>query len=274
MALSRFTIASMIALTGSAKMQCPGSGAWISHASMEITALASASCADVYAEILARAGAQNGWVDPHNGGIYSVLSSVTGSSVTTQRTTNPKTSVGGQLYTDKQIFTLSEQDGKCTIEACSESQGTSVGDMSTNYCDIRNLYCGSADGCTSAVKDFSSSEQSSKPSVGAGHDFSNCVVKKEVEADEAIAAFSFNISSPDDSTCAIPGNCGYAYQGCCAGFAAKGYACGCSLADGDGKAGSDCGTCGTVYTVCCAAYKAKGFPCTCDISSGGASFVV
>jgi hypothetical protein len=77
-----------------------------------------------------------------------------------------------------------------------------------------------------------------------------------------------------DSTCAKPGDCGRAYQTCCAGFAAKGYPCGCHLKDGTGQTGADCGTCGSAYSVCCAGFKAKGFPCTCDISSGGDSTVV
>jgi len=75
-------------------------------------------------------------------------------------------------------------------------------------------------------------------------------------------------------TCAKPGDCGIAYQACCAGFAAKGVPCGCHLKDGDGKTGDDCGTCGTAYSVCCAAFKFKGHPCTCDINSAGQASVV
>merc|ERR1712147_23345 len=136
------------------------------------TAVAAASCADVAAEIKARASAQGGWVDPHNGGIYKVTSA-SDSELQTQRSTNPKTSVGHQVYTDKQIFTLTPQGSSCQIDACSESQGTSVGDFSTNYCDMRNLYCGSADGCNS-ITDFSTTENSHKGSIGAGHDASQC----------------------------------------------------------------------------------------------------
>merc|ERR1712217_961051 len=144
---------------------CPGSGSFV-HASMKVTATASATCADVKAEIKARASAQGGWKDPHNGGIYSVLDSNTANMIKTQRTTNPKTSVGGQVYTDKQTFELTAVSGRCQIKACSESQGFSVGDFSTNYCDIRNLYCGSADGCSKVKNDFTSVENSHKGSVG------------------------------------------------------------------------------------------------------------
>merc|ERR1719324_1902025 len=148
--------------------KCPGSGSFI-HASCEVTAVAAASCADVAAEMKARASAQGGWVDPHNGGIYSVTSS-SDTELQTQRSTNPQTSVGGKVYTDKQIFTLTPQGSSCQIEACSESQGTSVGDFSTNYCDMRNLYCGSSDGCTAVAKDFTHDETGHKGSLGAGHD--------------------------------------------------------------------------------------------------------
>ena len=33
------------------------------------------------------------------------------------------------------------------MQACSESQGPSGCDYSTNYCNVRNLYCNSAEGC-------------------------------------------------------------------------------------------------------------------------------
>jgi len=75
-------------------------------------------------------------------------------------------------------------------------------------------------------------------------------------------------------TCAKTGACGLVYQACCAGFAAKGYPCGCHLKDGNGTSTSDCGTCGSVYSICCAGYAAKGYPCTCDIGVGGQSSLV
>merc|ERR1712187_392426 len=125
------------------------------------------SCGDVKAEIQARASAQSGWTDPHNGGIYSVLST-DGNVIKTQRTTNPAKSVGGKMYTDKQNFELTAVGGQCQIKACSESQGTSFADFSTNYCDIRNLYCGPEDGCTTVSKVFATHENSFSKSLGAG----------------------------------------------------------------------------------------------------------
>merc|ERR1711972_912183 len=108
-------------------------------------------------------------------GIYSVLAS-SGTEIETKRTTNPKKSVGGLTFTDKQTFTLSDKDGSCEISACSESQGVSWKDFSTNYCDIRNLYCGSSDGCKPVVHDFTSAQQSVQASSGQS-DWSACIVK-------------------------------------------------------------------------------------------------
>ena len=65
--------------------------------------------------------------------------------------------------------------------------------------------------------------------------------------------------------CAAPGDCGLAYEACCAGFAAKGFPCDCQLKEGQGEAGSSCGDCGAAYSACCAGFKAQGFPCTCDV---------
>jgi len=156
---------------------CPGSPAGM-HASMKVTVDTDASCDAVQAEIEARAGGN--WVDPHNGGIYSVLSSSNG-LINTQRTTNPATSVGGTVYTDKQTFELTSTSGGCQVKGCSESQSGSFSDFSTNYCDLRNLYCGSSDGCASVSTDFTSTETSHSGSLGAGHDSSNCIVSAEME---------------------------------------------------------------------------------------------
>jgi len=161
-----------------ASMKCPGSGAWLPHAKTQVTATVKGSCADVKAELEARTSGQNGWVDPHNGGVYSTLSS-SDSQVATKRTTNPKHSVGGQVYTDKQIFTLTTNGDSCDVAACSESQGASLKDFSTNYCDIRNLYCGSADGCKTVLHDFSSTQDSVIASSGQS-DWSACIVKTPV----------------------------------------------------------------------------------------------
>jgi sialate O-acetylesterase len=83
---------------------------------------------------------------------------------------------------------------------------------------------------------------------------------------KAVEAFPpVNVSNSAGS-CSNPGDCGRAYQACCAGFATKGFPCGCHLQDGgSGSEGGNCGDCGSAYQLCCAGFKAKGFPCTCDV---------
>jgi len=184
----RSAVAAAVVGVAAGKYNCPGSPAF-AHASMEVTVVADyVSCDFVQAEIEARASGS--WVDPHNGGIYSLLSSSTG-VINTQRTTNPETSVGGTVYTDKQTFELTSVDGGgCQIKGCSESQSGSFSDFSTNYCDLRNLYCGSADGCTPAQNDLSHREQSHKGSLGAGHDSSKCIVAPETVSPPAVPPVS------------------------------------------------------------------------------------
>jgi hypothetical protein len=170
--------ACIVKLGESEGMKCPGSKAIFGHAKTTVTASAAASCSDVKAEMIARASGQNSWIDPHNGGIYAVLSS-SDTEVETSRTANPKHSVLGQKYVDKQTFTLTPSGNGCDIAACSESQGTSMKDFSTNYCDVRNLYCGSADGCKPVLHDFTSTQNSVDASSGQS-DFSSCVVKSDL----------------------------------------------------------------------------------------------
>ena len=78
---------------------------------------------------------KDGFVDPHNGGTYSVTGE-TADALTGQRTT------GDGKYTDKFDFTFTGNGEGCEVEACSESQVTSVIDYSTNYCNLHVLYDG------------------------------------------------------------------------------------------------------------------------------------
>merc|ERR1719265_381113 len=167
---------SIAALAKGKSMKCPSSGSLI-HAGVEVTMVVDASCDRVKAEMLARIKSANGWTDPHNGGIYSVLSDAT-NELETQRTTNPKTAIGGKTYTDKQIFTFTAvADDKCQIEACSQSQGMSVYDASTNYCDIHDLYCN--DAVCNPIDSFSVDETKVSPNLGSGgKDQKACAPKK------------------------------------------------------------------------------------------------
>jgi len=116
------------------------------------------------------AGISSGsWYDPHNRGTYSLLSRGDHELSFSRLTGNKK-------YTDKQTFTFSDVSAStCEVQGCSESQGFSVGDFSTNYCDLRMLYCGTAEGCKPVHTDFAISETSVKPSFGASSDPKACL---------------------------------------------------------------------------------------------------
>ena len=124
-----------------AKMKCPDSGARM-HAGCEITSTFAHSCSDVQSEINARVSGQySAWHDPHNNGTYT-LKMQTAEEMQLERLT------GDEKYTDKMIFTFTSQDAgaTCIVEACSQSQVTSILDFSTNYCNLHNLYC-AEEGC-------------------------------------------------------------------------------------------------------------------------------
>ena len=136
----------------------------------KITAFANAPCDSVRSEMLARIhGQPKTWHDPHNNGTYAVLDA-SGDVLQLQRET------GNHRYTDKFNFAfVAPSDSTCTLLGCSESQVTSVADFGTNYCNLRMLYCGSADGCKPVLHDLTAVESSVDPSIGAGKDQSACI---------------------------------------------------------------------------------------------------
>merc|ERR1712203_128233 len=142
-------------------MTCPSTAAWLGACGMKITTTASASCDKVEAEMKARVNGQasGAWHDPHNNGKYTLQNY--GGTLSTSRLT------GDGKYTDKQIFTLSPAGDNCKIEACSRSQVTSYLDFGTNYCDLKMLYCGKADGCKPVENDFSVSAESTEKFAGS-----------------------------------------------------------------------------------------------------------
>ncbi|CAE7656124.1 unnamed protein product [Symbiodinium pilosum] len=148
-------------------MKCPGSPSFF-HASAEVVAIADASCADVKEEMLGRVQSSP-WTDPHNAGTYSVLPSKLSSQLDFSRLT------GDKKYTDKLTITLADASGKCMIMGCSESQVFSIFDFSTNFCNLRNLYCGPSDGCQPVKHDFRVVESRVTASPGAGSDAKSCI---------------------------------------------------------------------------------------------------
>mmetsp|Transcript_21063 Transcript_21063/g.37795 ORF Transcript_21063/g.37795 Transcript_21063/m.37795 type:complete len:189 (-) Transcript_21063:121-687(-) len=128
---------------------CPGSPA-TRHARCAMTvSFPSNTCNQVKLEMISRMTNAD-WIDPHNRGKYTLhdandngddMSFIRGSRIT-----------GNGQYTDKFMLTFNpgESDDSCQLVACSQSQVFSVLDYSTNYCNLRNLYCSEGDGCVNA----------------------------------------------------------------------------------------------------------------------------
>lgn len=150
------------------EMTCPSTPAAVA-CGMKLTAEASTTCDKVEAEIKARVGGQyTKWHDPHNNGTYT--EEKYGGTVSTSRLT------GDGKYTDKQIFTLTKSgDSACKIEACSRSQVFSIGDMGTNYCDLKMLFCGSSDGCKPVLNDFTVSDETTQKFAQATVNLNACL---------------------------------------------------------------------------------------------------
>ncbi len=132
---------------GDNQPKCPGSPAW-KHAKCVMTLkFPGADCSTVQSEISQRLNDKS-WIDPHNQGTYKQnnADASSGSVVEGERLT------GDGKYTDKFMFTFVDggTDGgasSCEVSACSESQCFSILDFSTNFCNLRNLYCNTKDGC-------------------------------------------------------------------------------------------------------------------------------
>merc|ERR1719350_2094800 len=114
---------------------CAGSGAR-QHTMAQGTMTFQNSCADVSAELQARANGQDGWKDPHNRGNYQVLSTQ-GNVLKVKRRT------GNNRYTDVITFAMQANGDGCKVNSCSVSQGNSNNDACTNMCNMGNLFCNS-----------------------------------------------------------------------------------------------------------------------------------
>lgn len=134
---------------------CPGSPAPV-HAQCIMTVRTPGhSCVAVWREIVERIVLNEAglWTDPRNRGSYRLMRADLDETVLGNRTT------GDQLYTDLYTFGFAEDgEGGCIIEACSQSQVFSIIDGSTNYCNLRNLYCGTSAGCVPVQHDMDFNE--------------------------------------------------------------------------------------------------------------------
>merc|ERR1712025_489434 len=148
---------------------CPGSPASL-HASCNMTVDIKGTCDNVKAEIMSRVNGEGGWYDPHNRGTYKLVKD-------SQNYTEFSRLTGDKKYTDLMDFTfIPVSDTSCTIVACSESQVTSLLDFSTNFCNLHDLYCGTAAGCKIVKYDFVFDEHISHCTQ---HDTSSCLKVSE-----------------------------------------------------------------------------------------------
>lgn len=130
---------------------CPGSPAW-KHAKCEMKLHFHQSCTAVQSEINLRI-TSSAWIDPHNAGTYTQISAQNDTIQGSRQT-------GDGKYTDLFNFSFSDvADSSCQVVACSESQVFSILDYSTNYCNLRNLFCNSEDGCVPVQYDLDYTEE-------------------------------------------------------------------------------------------------------------------
>ena len=164
---------------------CPGSPAAFAHAKVQVQVLAMANCSAVRSEMLARVNSA-AWTDPHNNGTYAIESQSSPVGLAFSRVS------GGACrgcYTDRLTFAFSEESAPaaqeggraCVVTGCSESQGPSFIDYSTNYCNLRMLYCAAADGCAPSRHDFATMETAVTHSAGAQTDAAACLATVPTE---------------------------------------------------------------------------------------------
>merc|ERR1719469_678320 len=110
--------------------------------------------------------------------LYCMCQTRIGIHTLAHRDTQPAILTRGK-YTDKMIFDLKADGNNCIIEACSESQVTSVGDGGGNYCELKLLFCSGAEGCKVAGTDFSTSGETTEKRAQASIGLSQCLVSEE-----------------------------------------------------------------------------------------------
>ncbi len=158
---------------------CPGSpaatasGAASQNAWARLSASVDMSCSALRSEMLARvsAEAEGAWTDPHNHGVYTTVDDSRDDVLAFLRLT------GDGLFTDALTFALYQNDQNedaCNIYGCSESQGFARADFSTNYCNLLNLFCGTADGCTPVETDGTTNQTAVVLSAMAKADATMC----------------------------------------------------------------------------------------------------
>mmetsp|Transcript_60476 Transcript_60476/g.170387 ORF Transcript_60476/g.170387 Transcript_60476/m.170387 type:complete len:196 (+) Transcript_60476:89-676(+) len=165
--------ATVAATRDTVALTCPGIPS-LTRAFAQVTVEAHASCERVRSEMLARVSSQpQKWHDPHNNGKYTHDGGKDPAVLRLTRLT------GDHRYTDAMELRLEDKKGagRCAVQGCSESQVLSLLDFSTNYCNLRMLYCGKKEGCHPVENDFPIVETQGLHSFGAGLDPGACLKK-------------------------------------------------------------------------------------------------
>ena len=143
---------------------CPGSPAAI-HAKSQLTLTFPSPC-DVVAELVFSRATSDSWIDPHNGGNYTLLSDNRPSTILMSRAAGSQAKTPkGPNYDDQVKFTFlptenwGRPDGGCQVRACSESHVTSVLDFGTNYCNMHDLICKDPAYCGKTPSNYSYTEE-------------------------------------------------------------------------------------------------------------------
>ena len=153
---------------GSPKASAFGSKSLNAWARMSVTV--KAPCASVKEEMTQRVMSPT-WLDPHNGGLYSIVDAHRADVLSVLRKT------GDRFFTDAATFVLragADDYDTCDVHACSESQGGAGGDFSTNFCNMKMLFCGSDIGCVPEAYDFAYTDEVIKLSAGASAEADQC----------------------------------------------------------------------------------------------------
>lgn len=119
--------------------ECPGSPQ-DPHAWFKISVETNVDCDRAKAEVKARAEG-DGWSERAIGMSTALLED--GEKIRVERRS--------QRFTDHVLFSFSGTSSSCTIVGCSESQGRSMSDFGSNFCNSYNLVCGLEDGCCPAT---------------------------------------------------------------------------------------------------------------------------
>ena len=142
---------------GLASDACPGSPV-SKHAACSVTvSFPNVTCSVVQTEIEARVARV--YDRKSHPGKYALLDTEAGACTKASRTTGDGAKPGP--YTDLVGFDFADVPGTssptCHMIACSESQVQSLCDYSTNFCNMFNLFCSAADGCTPVSVDIGAS---------------------------------------------------------------------------------------------------------------------